>query len=381
MRPLPWGRPPRPNDRLFPSPAKTGQESGLAPGTLDDILQVIDIGILTLDLGARQTGYRNAASFEILGDTEAPLGYPALHRLLIEPLRGEDGSIPLQGTAAQRHGDRILSLSLFRISPEGCCLFIRNITEKARLESIAQAVNTMDNIGFIFSGIRHEIGNPLNSIKVTMTVLRNNLENFSPAQIETYIDRTLGEIGRIEFLLRSLRNFSMFESVDCTIVDLNELLGDFIPLIERDLDKKGIELRCHLAPTPLLVRIDQRALHQVLLNLVTNAVDALAGEKENPHLVLTTYQRENLAQLIVRDNGCGMTEAQAKHLFQPFNTTKANGNGLGLVITRKLLALMTGSVEIHSREGVGTTVTVSLPLLATTAVPEQEREPEQGGAE
>jgi len=380
MMPLPWGRHPRPDDSYSPSPARTGPDSALAPGTLDDILQVIDIGILILDLSARKTGYRNSASFDILGDHESPLGYEALHHLLIEPLRGKEGVIPLQGTAAQRHGDRLLGLTLFRISPESCCLFIRNITEKARLESIAQAVNTMDNIGFIFSGIRHEIGNPLNSIKVTMTVLRNNLGHFPPAQIEAYIDRTLGEIGRIEFLLRSLRNFSMFESVDCTTVDLNLLLSDFIPLIERDLDKKGIELRCHLAHAPLLVRIDRRALHQVLLNLVTNAVDALEGERETPHLVLTTYQRENLAQLIVRDNGCGMSEAQARHLFQPFNTTKANGNGLGLVITRKLLALMTGSVEIHSREGVGTTVTVSLPLQATETRQEQEREPGQGGA-
>ena len=360
MMPNFWGRPSR-----FEPALGTAEESPkftLAPETLHEILQTIDVGLLVLDPPVSRLRFRNPASYEILGDGLAPLPYPDLHQLLVRPLEARPDE-PVQA-AVCRHGNRLLGIHRHQLPGGEYCIFLRNLTEKARLEAIAQAVNTMDNTRMIFSGIRHEIGNPLNSIKVTMAVLRDNLDHFPPERIEEYIERSLVEVSRIEFLLRSLRNFSMFENLDSSEQDLNILVNEFALLAQRDLEKHGISLRCHLASRPLPIQVDPRALHQVLLNLLANSVDALAGCGRPPSLVITTYQRDHLAQLLVRDNGCGMSEEQLQHLFQPFHTTKASGNGLGLVITRKLLAMMSANVEVHSREQVGTTVAITFPLPA-----------------
>src|SRR3970282_1845245 len=83
----------------------------------------------------------------------------------------------------------------------------RDVTDKLRFESIAEAVNTMNSIGYVFSGIRHEIGNPLNSIKMTLNVLKKNLDKYGKDHILEYIDRALSESARIEYLLKSLKNF------------------------------------------------------------------------------------------------------------------------------------------------------------------------------
>lgn len=334
---------------------------------VDEILNNIEIGILVLDLAKETIGFRNPASFEILGDRTDPLDYRSVDSLF-QP--GDEGIMAPAVSKTLQYGNRLIGYSIYQTSEQYRCLFLRNITEKARLESIAQAVNNMDNIGFIFSGIRHEIGNPLNSIKVTLTVLRQNLADFTKERLEEYINRSLGEIGRLEFLLKSLRNFSMFENVSGEVVNLQDFLATFFNLAARDFEVKGIHLHRHLPVEPLPAWADPRALHQVLLNLFTNACDALTGVAD-PQLILTAYRRDQLIWLIVRDNGCGMSDEQKKHLFQPFNTSKPNGNGLGLVITRKLLAMMDANIEIQSQAGDGTTVIITLPVPKSGLVSEE----------
>lgn len=365
MMPSLWGRQSRPEAVLAATEEYRRQD--LAPGVLQEILREIDVGVLVLDPASEQVRFRNPASFEILGDHLAPLPYQDLHRILAMPEENSEKSPEPEQASVERHGNRLIGIHRRRLPWGEYTLFLRNLTEKARLEAIAQAVNTMDNTGMIFSGIRHEIGNPLNSLKVTMTVLRDNLNLFPPDRIEEYIERSLGEVSRIEFLLRSLRNFSMFENLESSEQDLNFLVSEFAALAQRDLEKHGITLRCHISSRPLPVWIDPRALHQVLLNLLANSVDALANCGRQPTLLITTYQREDLVQLLVRDNGRGMNEEQLQHLFQPFHTTKTCGNGLGLVIIRKLLAMMSASVEIHSRENVGTTAAITFPLPVAAA--------------
>lgn len=111
------------------------------------------------------------------------------------------------------------------------------------------------------------------------------------------------------------------------------------------------------------VRIDPRAMNQVLLNIVANAADALDNRLDG-EICISAMLRDQLVWLTVSDNGCGISPKQKKHLFQPFNSNKPSGNGLGLVITRKLLTLMDCSIDIESRIGKGTRVTISLPTSA-----------------
>lgn len=326
-----------------------------------DLLERLDVGIIVFDPTTGHVDYRNKAIFEILKDGSEELVGNQLLDLFFE---GHDTDFGLPGSGASRtidYNGRMLGFSHYPIHDRCRCLFVRDITEKLRLESIAQAVNTMDNIGFIFSGIRHEIGNPLNSIKMTLSVLHNNLTKFSSDMIEEYFDRTQQEIVRMEYMLKSLKNFSMFENVECKEVDLSLFMERFLPLLSRDLESKGISLRIDGFNNSILVTIDPRALHQALLNLLANAADALAG-REQPTIVVRLRFSDHLAWIYVEDNGCGMSEEEQKRLFQPFCTNKVNGNGLGLVIVQKLLAKMNASINVQSTLGRGTVMRIALPL-------------------
>lgn len=235
----------------------------------------------------------------------------------------------------------------------------RDVTERRRLESIAEAVNMMDNVGTIFSSLRHELGNPINSIKTALSVLRKNLEQYPRETVESYLDRTLAEIGRVEYLLKALRSFNMHERPRVERVDMALFLADFRALVRQDFEQRGIAVEAEVEGDPGPALADPRALHQVLLNLLTNAADALDG-REAPRIVLRLERRGWSVDLTVIDNGAGIPGSRRADLFRPFHTGKPHGTGLGLAIVKKLVTQMGGTVEVESEAGVGTEVRVSL---------------------
>lgn len=236
----------------------------------------------------------------------------------------------------------------------------RDVTEKLRLESIAESVNTMNNIGYVFSGVRHEIGNPINSAKMSLSVLQHKLDQASPEVVRDYVGRALGEIGRVEQLLKNLRNYNLYETPELEDLDLGAFMDKFFPLIAEDFRSKGITVRHDAEPGAAWAVADPRALQQALLNVMTNAVDALSG-RNDPSITITVMKEPGRARLRVADNGCGMTEKQRQDLFKPFYTSKSHGTGLGLVIVKKMLTKMGGHVEVTSDTGRGTTVDIYLP--------------------
>jgi signal transduction histidine kinase len=106
---------------------------------------------------------------------------------------------------------------------------------------------------------------------------------------------------------------------------------------------------------------DPRALQQVLVNLVANALDALEG-RPTPRIEITAREGGPYVQIEVQDNGSGIPLGARQAVFQPFYTTKPGGTGLGLCIVKKLLASMNGTVEISSEVGLGTRIDLSLPM-------------------
>jgi len=332
------------------------------------ILEHIDVGILVLDLERQAIDYRNPLFYQVLQDELLCVDYQALYELLLESLEEANRFAHCAHINHQvQHQGRLLGCSVYKIAQRYRCIFLRDITEQARLESIAQAANAMDNIGFIFSGIRHEIGNPLNSLKMALSVLKQNLDNFSAETVSDYVDRGLADIARMEYLLKSLKTFSIFEHVDLKDLPLSEFMGRFLSLIERDFLSHGIDIQLDSSLDIAWVRIDKRALHQALLNIFNNAADALQ-ERHAPAIRISAELRGQLVWLTIADNGCGISPEQQKHLFQPFNTSKPHGNGLGLVITRKLLAMMNSDIDIESQPQQGTRVTISLPVSPAATV-------------
>jgi C4-dicarboxylate-specific signal transduction histidine kinase len=235
----------------------------------------------------------------------------------------------------------------------------RDVTEHRRLQSIAEAVNTSNNIGFAFSGIRHELGNPVNAVKTTLTVLRRQLEQLPLEKVAQYVDRALTDVSRMEYLLRFLKSYNQFERPAVEAVEVCPFFERLRVLLQQSVQLHGVELDCTCHSERLFVRADPRALQQVILNLVTNAVDALAGGAD-PRVTVSARDGGRYAILEVADNGKGMSAAVRQNLFKPFFTSKPRGTGLGLVIVKKMLAKMGGTIDVSSVEGEGTRVVVSL---------------------
>ncbi len=237
----------------------------------------------------------------------------------------------------------------------------RDVTEKLRLESIAEAVNTMNSIGYVFSGIRHEIGNYINSIKMTLSILKKNLDSYDKTRIMEYIERALSESARVEYLLKTFKTFNMYESPELQNVNIQSFMDKFLALIRGDISvKKRIGIISHIEPNAEFFYADPRALQQVFLNVITNAADACEG-REQPKIEITVSKLSGMILFKIRDNGRGMTEEQMKDIFKPFYTTKPQGLGLGLVLTKKMLSKMNGIIEVLSRKDVGTTVDIFIP--------------------
>ncbi len=235
-----------------------------------------------------------------------------------------------------------------------------DITDRKRFESIAEAENLMKNIGFVFSGIRHEIGNPINSIKMALSVLKKNLNTFSEEKVKEFVSRTLAEISRVEYLLRTLKNFSLYETPNVQNVQMSAFIEKFLPIAERDLKKKGIRIKTKFSPEAVWGLTDPRALQQVMMNLMVNAAEALEGS-DDPRIDISLMKKSGLIQICMQDNGCGMTKDQQNNLFKPFITSKPHGTGLGLVLVKKMLSNMNSTIEMESQEDVGTKAIISIP--------------------
>jgi PAS domain S-box-containing protein len=237
---------------------------------------------------------------------------------------------------------------------------MRDVSERVRLESIAESVNTMNNIGFVFSGVRHEIGNPVNAINMILGILRNKLDTLPTDAVREYLGRMAEQVGRVEYILRSLKSFNLYETQQPKNFQAAAFLDNFLALIRDDFAKRDIAIEIRNSPAALWMYADPRALQQALLNIFTNAADALSGRRE-PKITLSTQPSGGRVVIRIEDNGCGIPEDKLQSIFKPFFTTKPQGTGLGLVIVRKMLANMNGTIDIASTEDKGTMVHIALP--------------------
>jgi signal transduction histidine kinase len=326
-----------------------------------NIFENIDLGIIVFDLVQKSVVFYNPAAGQLFKPTVDPGDFEILSNLLF-PGSGEEIFLDACGKCQPiQHNDMILGYSVYPISGNRFLwVFVRDITDKLRLDTLTEAVNAMDNIGYVFSGIRHEIGNPINSAKMALSVLKENFDDFPKEMALEFVNRSLDELQRVEFLLKSLRNINLFETPDLENTDLPDFLDHFISLVWKDFSKKGIRINTEFLPEAKWALVDPRPLQQVLLNVFTNAADALENRCD-PTIVVSTARTKGFVWLKVTDNGCGITPKNLKEIFKPFFTTKPHGTGLGLVICRKMLARMNCMIEIESSKNIGTTVSISLP--------------------
>jgi signal transduction histidine kinase len=219
----------------------------------------------------------------------------------------------------------------------------------------------MAALGLLAAGIAHEVGNPLTSISSLVQILQRR---DSDSYTQDKLALVNGQLQRIQTTLRELINFSRPASTERTLVSLRDILEEALHVAKyyKRTRNRTIELRVP-GDLPLLHGVRDQ-LVQVFLNLVLNAIDAT---DRGGHIELTADCRDGWLDVAVHDDGSGIPAAVQGRLFHPYFTTKNEGTGLGLFVTRKLVADHGGNVEFSSAPGRGTTFTVQLPLPGRVA--------------
>jgi two-component system, NtrC family, sensor kinase len=283
------------------------------------------------------------------------------------------------------HNHRVLRLTaapLAGVAPGSVVILIEDVTEQRMLEAQIIQNDKMASIGQLVSGVAHELNNPLASIAGLAELLleRPPHPEFPREHLRVIHDQA-ERAGRI---VRNLLTFARKGVAEKTAVDLNDVVTRTSLLIVYELQLHGIELNSELSPDPVVVLGDRYELQQVLLNLVTNAVQAVAGlEPGRPRrITLITSHADGEAILRVRDTGPGVPKRLAPYLFTPFFTTKApgEGTGLGLSLSYGLVKAHGGALSYDPPAEGGAEFRVTLPLYQSgLAAPLDQALPAQNG--
>jgi PAS domain S-box-containing protein len=264
-----------------------------------------------------------------------------------------------------------------------------DVTAQRQLEAQLHNAQKLEAIGRLAGGVAHDFNNLLSVIKGYAILLRKRIGENDP--LRRYAEQILASIERAAALTTSLLTFGRRQVLHPEPMDL----ADFVRRCEeplRRLLREDVELRTVLAPEPLPLRADRLQVERVLMNLVTNAQDALPG---GGRIVITASRamldagdarRAGLetpgpyAQLSITDNGTGIPAEVQAHLFEPFFTTKelGRGTGLGLSIAYAIVKQHHGVIQVASAPGAGTTFTLLLPLV--DASPAAKAQPDADGA-
>jgi len=262
-----------------------------------------------------------------------------------ETLRGEH-------VAWNIHGGLIRQGSL----PAGAVLLIEDITERVGLERAAQQSEKLAALGTLAAGLAHELNNPIGIITSRAELMLLEAESKAlPEDVGEDLRVIHRHAQRVARIAQGLLSFSRHSSGEQGRVDLNRVVDETLLLVEKMIVKDGVMLRRALAPGLPPIWGDANALQQVVMNLVTNARDAVKDGGEIFVETGATIERPGGVRLVVRDTGPGIPPEILPKIFDPFFTTKAEGTGLGLSISYGIVRDHQGTVDVQSKLGEGTT--------------------------
>jgi two-component system NtrC family sensor kinase len=278
---------------------------------------------------------------------------------------------------------RVLRLTagpLAAAEPGSVVILVEDVTEQRMLEAQIIQNDKMASIGQLVSGVAHELNNPLTSIAGLAELLLERPPH--PDIPREHLRVIYDQAERAGRIVRNLLTFARKGVAEKTAVDLNDVVTRTSLLIVYELQLHGIELDSELSPEPVVVLGDRYELQQVLLNLVTNAVQAVSGlEPGKPRrITLITSRSDGNAVLQVRDTGPGVSGHLTPYLFTPFFTTKApgEGTGLGLSLSYGLVKAHGGALTYEPPLEGGAEFQIILPLFEAeppAAVEEPSSEP------
>jgi signal transduction histidine kinase len=245
---------------------------------------------------------------------------------------------------------------------------------KQQLENM-QRTEQLRVCGQIATGLAHEIKNPLAGIKVSMEVLSE--DSSLSKEDRDVLSQVIGEVRRIEALLKGLLNFAKPPVPQLTTTNINNIIDICmtfsikVPSSSSSNNSKAIAVVKNYDNNIPAIMADQMQLQQVFLNLLLNAVESMPGGGTLTINISHNVEERSL-NVEISDTGKGINKEVMNKIFQPFFTTKLKGTGMGLAITRRIIEEHGGSINVESAPGKGTTFRVALPIKKEEGVGSRE---------
>jgi signal transduction histidine kinase len=233
------------------------------------------------------------------------------------------------------------------------------------LESRLNLAERSAVVGRLASAIAHEIRNPLNYINLTLDHLRTSLAPSDPqkrAMVERLTAQLKVEVARINTRISEFLKYTRPAQLEMRPVNLRELVADALRIVEAQAAESNIETRIEADDALPPVLGDDESLRSIFTNLIINAVQAMEGDGRGGRLTITLSANEpGRARVSIADTGRGIEAENISQVFEPYFSTKETGTGLGLAIVKKAVDDHEGTISVTSKQGEGTTFTVTLP--------------------
>jgi two-component system, sporulation sensor kinase E len=343
-------------------------------GFLETIFNAILEGVLVTDPRGRII-YLNRAACGFFGIAEeGSLGRPlgeVVRGIDWEALSGGDGGIVSRDLEVFYPENRVLNFYVVPLmsdesdgrDPEtvGRALILRDMTEMRAETAEAMEVERFSALTMLAAGVAHEIGNPLNSLNIHLQLMQRNLRSAPPKmrrQLEESVAIARNEVARLDHIITQFLRAIRPQKLEFAPSDINAVLVETLAFLEAEINERDILVERRLAKGLPQLAIDREQLKQAFYNICRNAFQAM---KSGGILRVATEVDATHVRVVFADTGGGIAPENITRIFEPYFTTKEDGNGLGLLIVRRIVRAHGGEVVLESSPGKGLTLTVMLP--------------------
>ena len=339
-------------------------------GFLQKVFEALQEGVLLLDLSGG-ISFINHAGCRFFGTTpEEAQGKP-----LAEVVRGVDWAALMQSNRTTVSRDlevfypenRYLNFYLSPVAEEdeadlGHVMLVRDVTRSRQEAEKEMESEKLNALTLLAAGVAHEIGNPLNSLSLHLQLLERKVRDLPEGDrkpLAEHLGTAQTEIGRLDTILKQFLQAMRPTKPERVPTKLHDLLKETLDALSPELASREIQVKLDLTPDLPSLDLDPTQIRQALYNIIRNGYQAV--EQADGHLLIETQVTDYEVTLAISDNGSGISPEAMGSMFEPFQTTKSDGTGLGMLIVRRILREHGGELEVESEEGAGTTVTLYLP--------------------
>jgi signal transduction histidine kinase len=243
--------------------------------------------------------------------------------------------------------------------PQGSIVILRDITEKMKLENHLRQAQKMQAVGLLAAGIAHEINNPLTTILTTVMLLQEDMD--TKDSIYPELQLVTNETLRCRNIVTSLLDFARESKPIKKVNNISDMIKSSIFITKKQAEFKDVAVEYDDPDEIIFLNVDKSLIEQALINIILNAIEATEPAGKIVLSVRCSPKRDEVEILII-DNGIGISEDNLGKIFDPFFTNKEDGIGLGLSITQGIIEQHGGTIDVESTPGRGTTFLFRLPL-------------------